>query len=148
MWRRSAQEDEQDGDGVGQVAQDGVGALLGAVEAQRGGGDDDRHAGNEQQAAAGLVDHLVEALLPVARPAAQEAEAWRTPPREHCRLASLANGTLVPAQHAGTLTCLHVRAANPNAGAFARASGNCKICKTCKRLYLQGTQAGHVEAAS
>ena len=75
----SVQEDEDDSNGMRQVAQDGVGEALGAVELERGRGNDDGKAGDEEQAAAGLVDHLVEALLLVSRAAAQEAEAWPMP---------------------------------------------------------------------
>lgn len=72
---RRAQENEEDGDGVGEVAQGVIGDALRTEEGERGGGDDYCHAGDEEQAAARLVHHHVEALLLVLGSPAQEAEA-------------------------------------------------------------------------
>ena len=72
-----SQEYKEDGNGVGEVVQRLVGDALRPIEGQRGGWNHDGHARDEEQAAACLVDHQIEALLFVFGAAAQEAEACK-----------------------------------------------------------------------
>lgn len=66
---------------MGEVAENTVCDTLLAEEGEGRCGNHNGHRCNEEQAAAGLVDHQVEALLLVARPSTQEAEACIHTPR-------------------------------------------------------------------